>query len=211
MKKELLVLKDKIVVVSKNRSIEEIMELYDQGFRVFGENRVQELLLKVENTPKDIKWHLIGHLQRNKVSKVINLCQLIHSVDSYRLLEKIEKESKKQNTVTNVLLQVNIALEDTKYGFKENEVIDIIKKSAAFNHVLIRGIMVIGPHIDDEEKILAVFNKGYNLYNKCKEIKQSNICIDTYSAGMSSDYKLALKANSNLLRLGSIMFEKDNF
>ena len=118
MKDELLNLKDKIVVVSKNRSIEEIMKLYNQGFRNFGENRVQELLIKADNTPKDIQWHFIGHLQRNKVSKVVNLCCLIHSVDSFRLLEKIERESKKKNTTTNVLLQVNIALEDTKFGLK---------------------------------------------------------------------------------------------
>ncbi|MGI6510505.1 MAG: YggS family pyridoxal phosphate-dependent enzyme [Erysipelotrichaceae bacterium] len=208
MKNELLHLKDKIVVVSKNRSVEEIMELYNQGFRIFGENRVQELLLKVEKTPKDIQWHLIGHLQRNKVSKIINLCQLIHSVDSFRLLEKIEKESKKQSVVTNVLLQVNIALEETKYGFKESEVIETIQKASIFNHIIIKGIMVIGPNVDDDEEILSVFNQGYELYNKCREIKQHNVLIDTYSAGMSSDYKLALKANSTLLRLGSIMFEK---
>ncbi len=208
MKNELLHLKDKIVVVSKNRSVEEIMELYNQGFKIFGENRVQELLLKVEETPKDIQWHLIGHLQRNKVSKIINLCQLIHSVDSFRLLEKIEKESKKQNIVTNVLLQVNIALEETKYGFKESEVIETIKKASVFNHIIIKGIMVIGPNVDDDEEISTVFNRGYELYNKCREIKQHNVHIDTYSAGMSSDYKLALKAHSTLLRLGSIMFEK---
>lgn len=208
MKNELLHLKDKIVVVSKNRSVEEIMELYNQGFRIFGENRVQELLLKVEKTPKDIQWHLIGHLQRNKVSKIINLCQLIHSVDSFRLLEKIEKESKKQSVVTNVLLQVNIALEETKYGFKESEVIETIQKASIFNHIIIKGIMVIGPNVDDDEEILSVFNQGYELYNKCREIKQHNVLIDTYSAGMSSDYKLALKAHSTLLRLGSIMFEK---
>ncbi len=210
MKKELLDLKDKIVVVSKNRSIEEIMQLYNLGFRIFGENRVQELLLKVDQTPKDISWHLIGHLQRNKVSKVVNLVDLIHSVDSFRLLKQIDKESKKQNTITNVLLQVNIALEETKYGFNENEVIDIIKKAEVFNHLLIKGIMVIGPFIDDENEISNVFNRGYNLYKQCKNIKQHNVDIDTYSAGMSGDYKLALKANSNLLRLGTIMFENQN-
>lgn len=210
MKKELLNLKDKIVVVSKNRSINEIREIYDQGFRMFGENRVQELLSKVDYTPSDIQWHLIGHLQRNKVSKIIKLCSLIHSVDSFRLLEKINRESKKQNTITNILLQVNIALEDTKYGFNKNEVLDTIKKASVFNNILIKGIMVIGPNISDEKMILDVFYQGYDLYNKCKEIKQHNVCVDTYSAGMSNDYKLALKANSTLLRLGSIMFEKDN-
>ncbi len=210
MKKELLELKDKIVIVSKNRSVEEIMELYHQGFRIFGENRVQELLVKAAGTPKDITWHLVGHLQRNKVSKVIGLCTLIHSVDSFKLLEKIEKESKKQNIITNVLLQVNLALEDSKFGFEEIEVPDIIKKAVVFNHILIRGIMVIGPNVDDEKAILDVFYKGYDLYNRCKEIKQPNVCINTYSAGMSSDYKLALKANSNLLRLGTIMFAKES-
>lgn len=210
MKKELLNLKDKIVVVSKNRSVDEIMEIYNQGFRMFGENRVQELLSKVDYTPSDIQWHLIGHLQRNKVSKVIKLCSLIHSVDSFKLLEKINQESKKKNTITNILLQVNLALEDTKFGFNENEVLETIKKASVFNNILIKGIMVIGPHVDDEQMILNVFNQGHNLYNKCKEIKQRNVCIDTYSAGMSSDYKLALKANSTLLRLGSVMFEKDN-
>ncbi|NLZ75604.1 MAG: YggS family pyridoxal phosphate-dependent enzyme [Erysipelotrichia bacterium] len=210
MKKELLNLKDKIVVVSKNRSVDEIMEIYNQGFRMFGENRVQELLSKVDYTPSDIQWHLIGHLQRNKVSKVIKLCSLIHSVDSFKLLEKINQESKKQNTITNILLQVNLALEDTKFGFNENEVLETIKKASIFNNILIKGIMVIGPHVNDEQMILNIFNQGYNLYNKCKEIKQHNVCIDTYSAGMSSDYKLALKANSTLLRLGSVMFEKDN-
>ncbi|MGI6607723.1 MAG: YggS family pyridoxal phosphate-dependent enzyme [Erysipelotrichaceae bacterium] len=211
MKEELLELKDKIVVVSKNRSIDEIMTLYNQGFRVFGENRVQELLLKVNQLPQDITWHLIGHLQRNKVSKVVGICSLIHSVDSFKLLEKIEIESKKQNIITNVLLQVNIALENTKFGFKESEVPDIIKKSSIFNNIVIRGIMVIGPNIDDEKEISDIFNRGYYLYQKCKEIKQHNVRIDTYSAGMSNDYKLALKAQSTLLRLGSVMFEKDKY
>ena len=210
MKEDLLKLKDRIVVVSKNRSIEEIMEIYHLGFRLFGENKVQELLSKISKVPNDIQWHLIGHLQSNKVSKIINLCSLIHSVDSFSLLEKIEKESKKQNIITNVLLQVNIALENTKFGFRETEVLNVIKKASIFSNIIIKGIMVIGPNVDNEEEILDVFNRGYNLYNKCKEIKQPNINIDTYSAGMSNDYKLALEANSTLLRLGSIIFEKNS-
>ncbi len=206
MKTELLKLRDNIVVVTKNHSAEEIRRLYDMGFRVFGENRMQELKTKLDNDMPEIRWHFIGHLQTNKVGDAVRYCDMIQSVDSEKLLMTINREAEKQGKVTDVLLQVNIAEEETKYGFRYDEAEDIVCKYSDLSNVRIRGIMVIGPHTDDRKRITEVFHKGKALFNKlesnCHDVKY-------LSMGMSSDYEIALEEGSNMLRLGRIMFDDE--
>ena len=204
MKKKLLKLKDITVVVTKNHSLEEIRELYDLGYRVFGENRMQELKKKLNNDMNDIQWHFIGHLQTNKAADAVRYCNMIQSVDSVKLLSKINSEAAKQGRIMDVLLQVNIAEENTKYGFEYDEVEYVVSENTGLSNVRIRGIMVIGPHVEDERIIAEVFHKGKVLFDKLESNYQD---IKYLSMGMSSDYEIALKEGSNMLRLGRIMFE----
>ena len=206
MKTELLKLRDNIVVVTKNHSAEEIRRLYDMGFHVFGENRMQELKTKLNNDMPEIRWHFIGHLQTNKVRDAVRYCDMIQSVDSEKLLLKIDEEAKRQGKIMDVLLQINIAEEDTKYGFRYDEVEDIVKQYYGLSNLRIRGIMVIGPHTDDRKRIAEVFHKGKVLLDKLESNYQH---IRYLSMGMSSDYEIALEEGSNMLRLGRIMFDDD--
>jgi len=207
MNEELLNLKDKIVVVSKNRTMEDMEKLYELGFRTFGENRVQELLTKTEFHKEDAVFHLIGHLQTNKAAQAVKYTSLIHSADSYKLIKEINKQAYKLNKVMPILIQVNVAEEETKFGIKKEELFTLIEECSSFENISIQGIMVIGPHTDDTDKIDEVFKEGKELFNQGFNIKQSNVSWQTLSMGMSSDYQIALKNGSTLLRLGRIMFE----
>ncbi len=206
MENELFALRDKIVVVSKNHSLKEMKPLYDQGFHVFGENRVQELVSKQVNDMPAAQWHMIGHLQRNKVKYAVKYCQMIQSVDSLALLQDIDAASGKDGRTMDVLLQVNIAREATKFGLETAQVEPVIRQAACLNNVNIRGLMVIGPHVDDPDSIRQVFAEGRQLFDRLKAIRQSNLHFDTLSMGMSQDYKIALECGSTMLRLGHIMF-----
>ena len=190
-----------LVIVSKKRSIQQIMHYYDLGQRHFGENRAQELLTKI-HLPNDIKWHFIGHLQTNKVKYIIPYIYSIDSIDSLELLKTIDKQSLKNNKITNGLIQLNLANEDTKSGLKENEIDDFMQKTPNYKNVKINGFMCIGPHLDDENKIDQVFNEAYEIFKKYA--KEFN--LTTLSMGMSNDYKIALKNHSTEVRLGSILF-----
>ncbi|MPN12399.1 Pyridoxal phosphate homeostasis protein [bioreactor metagenome] len=205
MEKDLLHLPAIVVAVSKNRTKEDICRLYDQGFCIFGENRVQELLTKID-IDRPVVWHLIGHLQSNKVRSVVTHCALIHSVDSYKLLTEINKEASKQNKISHVLIQVNIAEEDTKFGIPAQELIPLVKQAAALDHILIQGIMVIGPHTEDQARIQTVFTAGKNLFDQLHEINQANLQPSYLSMGMSHDYETALACGSNMVRLGTLLF-----
>ncbi len=206
MKKKLLNLKNMIVVVTKNHSAEEIRNLYEMGFHVFGENRMQEMKAKLNVYMPEVRWHFIGHLQTNKVREAVRYCDMIQSVDSEKLLLKIDEEAKRQGKIMDVLLQVNIAEEDTKYGFRYDEVEDIVKQYCGLSNIRIMGIMVIGPHTDDRKRIAEVFHKGKTLFDKLESNYQH---IKYLSMGMSSDYEIALEEGSNMLRLGRIMFDDD--
>ncbi len=205
MKEDLWENRDKIVVVSKHHSLEEIRKLYDLGFHTFGENRVQELLTKVDSD-MDISWHMIGHLQTNKVKEVVKYCDIVQSVDSVKLLTCINEECHKQDKVMPVLLQVNIAEEETKFGFEEDEVKEALEFSKGLDKVIVKGIMVIGPHVEDEKEIARVFTEGKKLFDA---LKQDNEQFEYLSMGMSSDYPIALACGSNMLRLGTIMFSEE--
>ena len=205
MKKDLLHLPVTVVAVSKNHTKDDIRRLYDQGFRIFGENRVQELLTKVD-IELPIIWHMIGHLQTNKVKSVVTYCQMIHSVDSYDLLKVINKEASKQNKIMNVLIQVNIAKEVTKYGITKDQLPIIIQQANSLEHICIMGIMVIGPHTDDTQQIKEVFDEGKKLFDDLHKIQQNNLKPTYLSMGMSNDYKIAIDCGSNMVRIGTLLF-----
>lgn len=193
--------KVKIVVVSKTRSKKEILDIYNKNYRDFGENKVQEILEKHEKLPKDIRWHFIGHLQTNKVKNIIPFISLIHSVDSLKLLKEINKRAKEKNKIINCLIQVKIANEENKYGFKINEISDVMSYASELEHILIKGLMGMATNTDNNNLI----DKEFNLLNTEFKKYKSKI-FNVLSMGMSNDYKLAISNESNMIRLGSIIF-----
>ena len=193
--------KVKIVVVSKTRSEKEILDIYKEGHKNFGENKVQEILEKYEKLPKDIRWHFIGHLQTNKVKYLIPFISLIHSVDSLKLLKEINKKAKAKNKVIDCLIQVKIANEDSKYGFNINEVSDVLNYALELENVSIKGLMGMATNTNNNNLI----DKEFKLLNtEFKKYKSND--FDVLSMGMSNDYKLAISNESNMIRLGSIIF-----
>ncbi len=209
LKNETNAIKVQLIAVSKTKPAEEIMEAYDAGQRIFGENMVQELVDKYEKLPKDIKWHLIGHLQSNKVKYIAPFISMIQSVDSLKLLEEINKHAEKNNRVIDCLLQVYIADEETKFGLGFDEVIELLRSDeyTELSHVRIRGLMGIATNTDNEKQIKDEF---YELKIFFDGIKQSYFrqdpTFDVLSMGMSSDYKIAIEQGSNMVRLGSTIF-----
>ena len=193
--------KVKIVVVSKTRSEREILDIYKEGHKNFGENKVQEILEKYEKLPKDIRWHFIGHLQTNKVKYLIPFISLIHSVDSLKLLKEINKKAKAKNKVIDCLIQVKIANEDSKYGFNINEISDVLNYALELENVSIKGLMGMATNTNNNNLI----DKEFKLLNtEFKKYKSKD--FDVLSMGMSNDYKLAISNESNMIRLGSIIF-----
>ena len=193
--------KVKIVVVSKTRSKKEILDIYNKDHRDFGENKVQEILEKHEKLPNDIRWHFIGHLQTNKVKYIIPFISLVHSVDSLKLLKEINKRAKAKNKIINCLIQVKIANEESKYGFKINEISDVMSYASELEHILIKGLMGMATNTDNNNLI----DKEFKLLNTEFKKYKSKI-FNVLSMGMSNDYKLAINNESNLIRLGSIIF-----
>jgi PLP dependent protein len=211
IKSDLAVLGVKLIAVSKTKSNEEIMEAYEVGQRAFGENHVQELVEKYEALPKDIQWHLIGHLQSNKVKYIAPFIHLIESVDSLKLLQEINKQALKNNRVIDCLLQVYIADEETKFGLGYDELIELLRSDEfkELQNVRIVGLMGIATNTDIERQINEEFKELAVLFTG---IKQSFFRKDDYfheiSMGMSSDYKLAVENGSTMVRLGSTIFGK---
>ena len=194
----------KTIAVSKRSTIEEILSVYNLNHKDFGENRVQDLIVKHNKLPKDIHWHMIGHLQRNKVKDIIEFIHLIHSVDSLRLLDQINKESIKKKLITDILIQVKISKDDSKYGFLTNELDNVFKNylSNKYRNINILGLMGMSTFTDNISQIESEFSLLSSLYNKYS--KMTN--LKYLSMGMSGDYLLALKYNSNMIRLGSAIF-----
>ena len=195
-----------LVAVSKIQSEKSIMQLYDAGQRDFGENYVQELMAKSEHLPKDIRWHFIGHLQSNKVKFIAPFVSLIQGVDSEKLLKEINKQSLKNNRITDCLLQVHIAEEETKFGFDENELIHFFTTENNFKNVRIRGLMGMASFSDDEMKVKHEFKRLKNLFDKYFSDNSSSMERPILSIGMSADYKLAIAEGSNMVRIGSLLF-----
>ncbi|MFZ4862787.1 YggS family pyridoxal phosphate-dependent enzyme [Sphingobacterium sp. Mn56C] len=211
IKKELNPLGVTLVAVSKTKPVEDILEAYEAGQRIFGENMVQELLEKQEKLPQDIQWHLIGHLQSNKVKYIAPFISMIHSVDSLKLLVEINKHALKHNRVIDCLLQVDIAQEDTKFGLDHPEVIELLESDEfkALKNVRIRGLMGIATNTDKEKEIKEEFYELKMLFDGIKlSYYRKEDSFDSLSMGMSADYILAIEKGSTMVRLGSTIFGK---
>ena len=199
-----------LVAVSKTKPISDILEAYEYGQRVFGENKIQELVEKHKKLPKDIEWHMIGHIQRNKVKYMAPFVSLIHSADSYRLIKEINKQGKINNRVINCLLQIKIASEESKFGFTEKEATDFLNSDecVSFKNIKIVGLMGMATFTDDQRKIDQEFNKLKIFY---KKVNRSNSEINVLSMGMSNDYPIAIRNGSTMVRIGSSIFGKRNY
>lgn len=209
IKKETDSLKVQLVAVSKTKSIDEIKEAYDTGQRDFGENQVQELMEKQAALPKDIRWHMIGHLQSNKVKYIASFISLIHSVDSLKLLQEIDKQAQKNNRIIDCLLQIHIADEDTKFGLDYDEVIELLRSEeySLLKNIRIVGLMAIATNTDNERMIKEEFYELKTLFNGIKlSFFRKEASFKEVSMGMSSDYKIAIEQGSTMIRLGSTIF-----
>ena len=213
-----------LVAVSKTKSVEEILELYNVGQRDFGENYVQELTEKYQQLPKDIHWHFIGHLQSNKVKLIAPFVHLIHSVDSEKLLKEINKEAKKKERIIDCLLQVHIAKEETKFGLDENELQQIIQalnlanntnEEKSFKNISIKGLMGMASFTDDEKIVRKEFHSLKTLFDQFtihhSPLTTHHSPFTILSMGMSADYKIAIEEGSNMVRIGSLLFGERNY
>lgn len=204
----------KLIAVSKTKPVEDILQLYNAGQRIFGENKVQEIVSKFEALPKDIEWHLIGHLQTNKVKHIASFISMIHSVDSLKLLQEINRQAEKHKRTIDCLLQIFIADEETKFGLSQEEAHELLqsKEFDLLKYVRICGVMGMATNTDDEKKIADEFLSLKNLFT---ELKQKYFEKESYfkeiSMGMSSDYKIALQHGATLIRVGSIIFGDRNY
>ncbi|HHD2754028.1 TPA: YggS family pyridoxal phosphate-dependent enzyme [Clostridium perfringens] len=194
-----------LIAVSKTRTIEEMEEAYEFGIRKFGENKVQEILKKFDDFHQDVEWHLIGHLQTNKVKYIVDKVHLIQSLDSVKLLKEIEKVYGKHNKTANTLIQVNIGREEQKYGILEEELDELIEAIEACNNVNVLGIMTIIPK-GTKEECRNYFNKTHKLFCDLKERNFKNIKMNILSMGMSGDFEIAIEEGSNMVRIGQGIF-----
>ncbi len=199
-----------LVAISKTKPESDILEAYNTGHRIFGENKIQEMTEKWEQLPKDIKWHMVGHVQRNKVKYMAEFVDLIHAVDSLKLLKEIEKQAEKYNRTIPCLLQIKIAEEDTKYGIDVDEAKNILQSDAyrKMSHVKIVGLMGMATLTEKEEKIRKEFSF---LKTTFEELKSRYDSFTTLSMGMSGDYKIAIECGSTMIRVGSSIFGERNY
>ena len=199
-----------LIAVSKTKPVSMLNEVYHEGIRCFGENKVQELTEKYDRLPEDVKWHLIGHLQRNKVKYIIDKVELIHSVDSIRLAETIEQEAAKRNVIANILIEVNVAEEDSKFGLKVEDVLPIVEEIAKFPHIRIKGLMTIAPYVESPEENRNVFASLQKLSVDIAEKNIDNVSVEILSMGMTNDYEVAIEEGATMVRVGTGIFgERD--
>lgn len=195
-----------LIAVSKTKPIPLLKEAYDCGCRDFGENKVQEILDKYDSLPKDIRWHMIGHLQRNKVKYIIDKVFLIHSVDSLRLAEEISKEAIKKDVIAHILIEVNIALEDTKFGTTKDSAIALIKSISTLPAIKVEGLMCIAPYTENSEENREYFTNLRQLYVDIMNKNIDNISMNVLSMGMTGDYEVALEEGATYIRVGTGIF-----
>ena len=198
----------KLIIVSKNRSIDEILDAYNTGHRDFGENKVQELIKKYEKLPKDIKWHMIGHLQKNKVKHISKFISLIHSLDRLSLAKEIDKNGRKDNRSIDCLIQIKISNDESKYGLNPEQLDSFYSDLKDFENINVIGLMAMATYTKDQSLIADEFKKMEKLFKKMKTI-DSNFKI--LSIGMSDDYQLAINNGSNMIRVGSKIFGQRNY
>lgn len=197
-----------LVAVSKTKPVRDLMEAYNGGQRIFGENKIQEMVEKYEGMPKDIEWHMIGHVQRNKVKYMAHFVSLIHGVDNFKLLKEINKQAKKHNRVIDCLLQIKIALEDSKFGMSANDAAEIIKSQefSELKNIKVTGVMGMATFTNNESQIKKEFNHLKSTFETLKMINTNNSRLQTISMGMSGDYPLAIDCGSTMIRVGSSIF-----
>ena len=200
-----------LIAVSKTKPIEMLKEAYDAGARVFGENKVQEIVDKYDQMPSDVQWHMIGHLQRNKVKYIIDKVSMIHSVDSVRLAETIEKEAAKKNCVQDILVEVNVAQEESKFGLKVDEVIPFIEKISQFQHICVKGLMTIAPFVENPDDNRPVFANLHKLSVDIMNKNIDNVNVSILSMGMTNDYEVAIKEGATMVRVGTGIFGARNY
>ncbi len=200
-----------LIAVSKTKPIEMLQEVYDAGCRDFGENKVQEILDKYDKLPKDIRWHMIGHLQTNKVKYIVDKVCMIHSVDSIKLAKEISKEAVKKNVTVNVLLEVNVAKEESKFGLMVEQVQDFYDEVVDLPGLKVQGLMTIAPYVEEAEENRQYFVKLKQLMVDMISKKTDNISVGELSMGMTGDYEVAVEEGATLVRVGTGIFGERNY
>ncbi len=195
-----------LVAVSKTKPVEMLQEAYDLGCRDFGENKVQELVWKYDMLPKDIRWHMIGHLQRNKVKYIVDKVYMIHSVDSLRLAEEISKEACKKNITVSVLVEVNVAGEESKFGTSTEEAASLVKDISELPNIVVKGLMTIAPYVENSEENRLYFARLKQIYVDIIHKNIDNICMEELSMGMTGDYEVAVEEGATYIRVGTGIF-----
>lgn len=199
-----------LIAVSKTKPVEMLSEIYDEGIREFGENKVQEMCEKMEVMPKDIHWNMIGHLQTNKVKYIVGKTSLIHSVDSLHLAKEIQKQAIKHDCICDILVEVNIAGEASKFGTSRDEAISLVEEIAKLNHIRIKGLMTIAPFVDDPEDNRQYFRDIKQLSVDIAHKNIDNVNMNVLSMGMTGDYTVAIEEGATMVRVGTGIFgERD--
>ncbi len=200
-----------LIAVSKTKPVDMLREIYDAGARCFGENKVQEICEKYDKLPEDVSWHMIGHLQRNKVRQVIDKAALIHSVDSYRLAQEISVQAQKRGITVPILVEVNIAQEESKFGISAGDTVQLVEEIAVLPNLRIQGLMTIAPATDDPEDNRAYFRQIKQLSVDIKNKNIDNVCMEILSMGMTGDYEVAIEEGATMVRVGTGIFGARNY
>ena len=200
-----------LIAVSKTKPVEMLQEIYDENIRDFGENKVQELCSKMEQLPSDIRWHMIGHLQRNKVKYIVGKVELIHSVDTYRLAEEINIQAKKQNVIVPILVEVNIAHEESKFGISAEDAILLVEEISKLENIRIKGLMTIAPYVENPEDNRLYFRKIKQLSVDITNKNIDNVFMEILSMGMTGDYMVAIEEGATMVRVGTGIFGERNY
>ena len=200
-----------LIAVSKTKPVEMLQEIYDENIRDFGENKVQELCSKMEQLPSDIRWHMIGHLQRNKVKYIVGKVELIHSVDTYRLAEEINIQAKKQNVIVPILVEVNIAHEESKFGISAEDAILLVEEISRLENIRIKGLMTIAPYVENPEDNRLYFRKIKQLSVDIINKNIDNVSMEILSMGMTGDYMVAIEEGATMVRVGTGIFGERNY
>ena len=200
-----------LIAVSKTKPVEMLKEAYDAGARVFGENKVQEIVDKYDQMPSDVKWHMIGHLQRNKVKYIVGKVELIHSVDTYRLAEEINIQAKKQNVIVPILVEVNIAHEESKFGISAEDAILLVEEISKLENIRIKGLMTIAPYVENPEDNRLYFRKIKQLSVDITNKNIDNVFMEILSMGMTGDYMVAIEEGATMVRVGTGIFGERNY
>lgn len=200
-----------LIAVSKTKPVEDLMQAYNAGIREFGENKVQEMTDKYDKMPRDIHWHMIGHLQKNKVKYIIDKAELIHGVDSYELAKEISRQAEKHSVTANILIEINIGNEDTKFGIKAEDALEMVDRISDLPLINVKGLMCIAPNVEDPEKNRQYFAKMKQICVDITSNSRNNINMSILSMGMTGDYQVAIEEGATMVRVGTGIFGVRNY